>query len=102
MPSPLDLPVAEMAARVADPADRLRAIDLVEESLRRIRERDGQVHAFLHVSDAAARAQAEAIDARVVRGEPVGPLAGVPIALKDNLAVAGLPLTCGSRILQGF
>jgi aspartyl-tRNA(Asn)/glutamyl-tRNA(Gln) amidotransferase subunit A len=91
-----------MAARVADPADRLRAADLVEEALRRVRERDGQVHAFLHVSDALARAQAEAVDARVLRGEPVGPLAGVPLAVKDNLAVAGLPLTCASRILTGF
>jgi aspartyl-tRNA(Asn)/glutamyl-tRNA(Gln) amidotransferase subunit A len=91
-----------MAARVADPADRLRAADLVEEALRRVRERDGSVKAFLHVSDALARSQAEGIDARVLRGEPVGPLAGVPIALKDNLAVAGLPLTCGSRVLDGF
>ncbi len=102
MASPLDLPAAEMAARVADPGDRLKAADLVEESLRRIRERDGALHAFLHVSGDLARRQAEAVDARVLAGEPVGPLAGVPLAVKDNLAVEGLPLTCASRILAGY
>ena len=100
--SPLDLPVAEAAARVADPGDRLKAVDLVEESLRRIHALDGSLHAFLHVSGDLARRQAEAIDARVVRGERVGPLAGVPLAVKDNLAVAGVPLTCGSRILGAY
>ena len=91
-----------MAARVGDSGDRLRAIDLVEASLSRIRALDGRVHAFLHVSADLARRQAEAIDARVVRGEPVGPLAGVPLAIKDNLAVAGIPMTCGSRILGAY
>ncbi|HVG94411.1 MAG TPA: Asp-tRNA(Asn)/Glu-tRNA(Gln) amidotransferase subunit GatA [Planctomycetota bacterium] len=102
MASPLDRPVAEMAARVADPGDRLKAVDLVEESLRRIRGLDGRLHAFLRVSDDLARRQAEAVDARVRRGEPVGPLAGVPLAVKDNIAVEGVPLTCGSRILSGY
>ena len=99
--SPLDLPVAEAAARVADPGDRLKAADLVEESLRRIRALES-LHAFLHVSSDLARRQAEAVDARVVRGERVGPLAGVPLAVKDNLAVAGVPLTCGSKILGAY
>ena len=100
--SALDLSVAKMAARVADPGDRLKAGDLVEEALRRVHALDGRVHAFLHVSEDLARRQAEAVDARVMRGEPVGPLAGVPLAVKDNLAVAGLPLTCASRMLGGY
>jgi aspartyl-tRNA(Asn)/glutamyl-tRNA(Gln) amidotransferase subunit A len=100
--SPLDLPVAEQAARVADPKDGLRAGDLVEESLRRIRERDGRLHAFLHVCDDLARRQAAAVDDAVKAGGRIGPLAGVPLAAKDNLAVAGVPMTCGSRILEGY
>jgi aspartyl-tRNA(Asn)/glutamyl-tRNA(Gln) amidotransferase subunit A len=100
--SPLDLPVAEAAARVADPGDSLRAIDLVEESLRRIHALDDTLHAFLHVCGDLARRQAEAVDAAVVRGDRVGPLAGVPLAVKDNLAVAGVPLTCASRILGAY
>jgi aspartyl-tRNA(Asn)/glutamyl-tRNA(Gln) amidotransferase subunit A len=100
--SPLDLPVAEQAARVADPGDSLRAADLVEEALRRVAAAEPHVHAFLHVSEDLARRQAEAVDLRVRAGEAAGPLAGVPIAVKDNLAVAGVPMTCASRILAGY
>lgn len=102
MASPLDLPVAELAARVADPRDPLRAADVVDASLRRIAALDGRLHAFLHVDDAGARRAAADLDDRVARGEAVGPLAGVPLAVKDNLAVAGLPLTCASKVLGGY
>ena len=102
MASPLDLPVAELAARVADPRDPLRAADVVDASLRRIAALDGRLHAFLHVDDAGARRAAADLDDRVARGETVGPLAGVPLAVKDNLAVAGLPLTCASKVLGGY
>lgn len=102
MTSPLDLPVAEMAARVADRHDSLKAADLVDAALARVRALDGRVRAFLHVAEEGARRAAEALDARVARGEAVGPLAGVPLAVKDNLAVAGMPLTCASKILGGY
>ena len=102
MASPLDLPVAEIAGRVADPRDGLRAADLVDASLARVRALDGRLHAFLHVDEAAARRDAEALDRAIGRGERVGPLAGVPLAVKDNLAVAGMPLTCGSRVLGAY
>ena len=101
-PHLLDLTVAELAARVGDPRDRLRAGDLVDASLARIAALDGRVKAFLHVSAELARRQAADVDARVARGERVGPLAGVPLAVKDNLAVAGLPLTCASRMLGAY
>lgn len=101
-PRALDLPVVEQAARVVDPRDPLRAGDLVEAALARTRALDGRLHAFLHVAEDAARREAERIDARVARGERLGPLAGVPLAVKDNLAVAGMPLTCASRILAGY
>ena len=98
--SPLDLPVAEIAARVN--LGELRARDLVERALVRVAALDPHVHAFLHVSADLARRQADAVDGRVSRGESAGPLAGVPLAVKDNLAVAGVPMTCGSKILGGY
>ena len=57
---------------------------------------------FLYVDDEGARRQAEAVDAGVARGESAGPLAGVPIAIKDNLCTRGIPTTCSSRILEGW
>jgi aspartyl-tRNA(Asn)/glutamyl-tRNA(Gln) amidotransferase subunit A len=65
----------------------------------RIAERDPRIGAFLHREGDAAVAAAESIDRRRARGEALGPLAGVPIAVKDNLNWMGRPLTCGSRIL---
>ncbi|MCL4291691.1 MAG: Asp-tRNA(Asn)/Glu-tRNA(Gln) amidotransferase subunit GatA [Acidimicrobiia bacterium] len=79
-----------------------RARDVVEESLARIAEGDPEVHAFLLVAADAARAAADAVDAAVRDGRDPGPLAGVPIAVKDNLCTRGVPTTCASRILDGW
>ncbi len=67
-----------------------------------IRLRDPKVHAFLHVDEAAALEQARAVDAKRRAGQPLGQLAGVPVAVKDVLCTRGVPTTCGSRILQNF
>jgi aspartyl-tRNA(Asn)/glutamyl-tRNA(Gln) amidotransferase subunit A len=75
---------------------------LTGEFLNAVRHRDARVGAFLHVDEADARAQARAVDARRQRGEAVGPLAGLPVAVKDVLCTAGQPTTCGSKILQKF
>jgi aspartyl-tRNA(Asn)/glutamyl-tRNA(Gln) amidotransferase subunit A len=63
-------------------------------------ERD--VHAYLHVTAAGARAHAAEVDRRRAAGEDLGPLAGVPVALKDVLTMRGVPTTCGSRMLEGW
>jgi aspartyl-tRNA(Asn)/glutamyl-tRNA(Gln) amidotransferase subunit A len=63
---------------------------------------DARLHAFLLRDPDAALEQARSIDARRRRGEPLGPLAGVPIALKDNLCTRGTPTTCASRMLERF
>ena len=60
------------------------------------------VHAFLVVTAARARAQAGDVDRRRAAGEELGPLAGVPLALKDVLTMRGVPTTCGSRMLEGW
>ena len=78
------------------------AREVLDEHLARIDERDGEIGAFNLVLTDEARSDAERIDAAVARGEPVGPLAGVPVALKDNLCTRGIPTTCSSRMLEGW
>jgi aspartyl-tRNA(Asn)/glutamyl-tRNA(Gln) amidotransferase subunit A len=90
----------EIAAAVR--SGRRSAADVVEEHLARIAERDGELHAFNLVLADEARADARVVDDQVAAGEDPGPLAGVPIALKDNLCTRGIPTTCSSRILEGW
>jgi len=96
----LELGAERIAAAVADGS--LAAAEVVDQSLARIAETNPRLHAFLSVDEEGARARARAVDERRRRGEPVGRLAGVPVAVKDNLAVRGEPLSCGSRILDGY
>ncbi|HEV7886803.1 MAG TPA: Asp-tRNA(Asn)/Glu-tRNA(Gln) amidotransferase subunit GatA [Acidimicrobiales bacterium] len=74
----------------------------VEECLDAIARRESDVHAFNTVLADEARQQADAIDQRVAMGEDPGPLAGVPVALKDNMCTRGVPTTCSSKILEGW
>jgi aspartyl-tRNA(Asn)/glutamyl-tRNA(Gln) amidotransferase subunit A len=78
------------------------ARDVVEEHLARIDDREPELHAFNLVLAEEARAGADEVDRRVAAGEDPGPLAGVPVALKDNLCTRGIPTTCSSRILEGW
>jgi aspartyl-tRNA(Asn)/glutamyl-tRNA(Gln) amidotransferase subunit A len=65
-------------------------------------EREKRLNVFLHLDPDRTLAQARAIDSRRKAGEPLGPLAGVPVAIKDVICVEGEPTTCGSRMLQNF
>ena len=78
------------------------AREVLDEHLARIDEREGEIHAFNHLLADEARARADQLDARIAAGEDVGPLAGVPVALKDNLCTRGIPTTCSSKILAGW
>ncbi len=81
---------------------QLKAIDVLEEHLARINNREGEIHAFNLVLADHARAAAAAIDAAVTAGNDPGPLAGVPVALKDNMCTHGIPTTCSSKILDDW
>jgi aspartyl-tRNA(Asn)/glutamyl-tRNA(Gln) amidotransferase subunit A len=80
---------------------RVTARAVAEESLRRVEKAQTAFGAFLSIDPAATLREAEEIDRRVGRGVPL-PLAGVPLAVKDNINVAGRPSTAGSKILEGF
>ncbi|MEY4896317.1 MAG: aspartyl/glutamyl-tRNA(Asn/Gln) amidotransferase subunit, partial [Actinomycetota bacterium] len=80
----------------------LTASAVVEEHLARIKAREGEIHAFNLVTADQARADAEKIDADIKAGKKPGALAGVPIALKDNMCTRGVETTCSSKILQGW
>ena len=89
-----------LAADVRSGTRSARAV--LEEHLVVIESREDEVHAFNLVLADEARASADAVDALVANGEDPGPLAGVPVALKDNLCTRGVPTTCSSRILEGW
>jgi aspartyl-tRNA(Asn)/glutamyl-tRNA(Gln) amidotransferase subunit A len=91
---------AQVAAGVR--AGTTKAADVVERHLAAIEAREAEIHAFNLVTADAARAAADDVDRRVAAGEDPGPLAGVPIALKDNLCTRGVATTCSSRILEGW
>jgi len=78
------------------------AASVVDEHLARIDAAEGEVNAYNHVMVDEARVAAADIDARIAAGEDVGPLAGVPVTLKDNMCTRGVPTTCSSKILEGW
>ncbi|MDF3071170.1 MAG: glutamyl-tRNA(Gln) amidotransferase [Polyangiaceae bacterium] len=92
----LDLPIADLADQVKSGA--LSARSVTEAALARI-ERTQDLNAFLHVSRDAALAAADVVDGKRQRGEALGKLAGVPIAIKDALCTSDAPTTCASKIL---
>ena len=92
------------AAELADALARgeVSAVELAGAHLDRIAAVDDRVHAFLHVDADGALAAARDVDARRPAGEPLGPLAGVPVAVKDVVTTRGVPTTAGSKILEGW
>jgi aspartyl-tRNA(Asn)/glutamyl-tRNA(Gln) amidotransferase subunit A len=83
-------------------AGEITSVEITRKCLDRIEKHDRDVRAFLRVDATSALAQAEAIDHRRKAGKPVGPLAGLPVAVKDLLCSQGETATCASRMLENF
>lgn len=78
------------------------AVEITQEALQRIETLEPKLKSFLCVTADHALAQARKVDAQIAAGEKIGPLAGIPMAIKDNLCTKGIPTTCASRILENF
>ncbi len=95
-----ELGALELAARVG--RREVSAVEVTRAHLERIQALEPRLGAFLAVHADRALGRARALDETLVAGQPAPPLAGVPVAIKDALDLAGLPTTCGSRLLEGY
>jgi aspartyl-tRNA(Asn)/glutamyl-tRNA(Gln) amidotransferase subunit A len=90
----------ELAGMIRD--GEVSAVEVAQAHLDRIAKVDDKIHAFLHLDTEGALAAAAAVDDKRKNGQQLGPLAGVPLALKDVLTMEGVPTTCGSKVLEGW
>src|SRR5580704_6819927 len=90
----------ETAGRIA--RGDLNCEDRMAATFEKIRRLDGKIHAFLATGEAEAMESAREIDKKRSRGEKLGRLAGVGVAVKDNICVTGMPATCASKMLRDF
>jgi aspartyl-tRNA(Asn)/glutamyl-tRNA(Gln) amidotransferase subunit A len=97
---PTLLPLGDLAGALS--RKEVSSLEATEACLSRIGKVDPQLHAFLHLDGAAGRDAARASDARRARGDPLSPIDGVPLALKDIFCQRGVETTCGSKILKGY
>lgn len=99
----MDLSTLTVASTITSIAEKqFTATRLVEEFYRKIKAEDGDTHAYLALSEERAFGQAKRIDDLAGRGDPLPPLAGVPVAIKDVMVTRGVRSTAGSKVLENF
>lgn len=96
----IDKNAAELGRMIA--ARETTSVEVTTAFLDRIEALNPTLNAFLHVDREGALATAAGVDERIAAGEQLGPLAGVPIGVKDNFCTTDMPTTCGSRMLEGW
>jgi len=96
----LELSAVDLVAAIR--RGEVSAVQAAEAFLDRITKLDGSINAFLHVDRTAALARAADVDKRRREGKPLGPLAGLPVAVKDALCTSDQPTTCASKMLAGY
>src|SRR5271169_5231505 len=90
------------SVREALRAKKTSARELAKDFYARIERRNPELNAFLALCPERAYSQADRVDAAIAKGQPLAPLAGVPVAIKDVISTRGVPTTCGSKILQNY
>jgi aspartyl-tRNA(Asn)/glutamyl-tRNA(Gln) amidotransferase subunit A len=98
----VEKPQTFAALRAGVAAGRVKAADLAKGYYERIEKINPQLNIYLSLSKDRALAQADRIDALAAKGDPLPPLAGIPVGIKDVLVMRGIPATAGSKILQGY
>lgn len=81
---------------------KVSAVELTKGFLKKTAELEKKLHAFINITEGEAISQAEEIDRMISKDVELPPLAGVPVAIKDNICMRGAPATCSSKILQNF
>ena len=92
--------LAELRAGIL--AGTTKAADLAASYYKRIAQKNPRLNVYLSLTKERALAQAARVDDAAAKGDPLGPLAGIPMGIKDVLVMRGAPATAGSKILQGY
>ena len=96
----MELTAVELGRKIQ--AGEVSAVEALKDSLAQIKAREGLVHSFVSLDEENAFKRAEAVQTAIREGRLKGPLAGVPVAIKDNMCTKGVRTTCSSRILENF
>ena len=96
----LDLTAVELGRKIK--AGDVTAVEAAKASLEQMRKYEDIIHAYVTIEEDRTLQQAENVQKQIEEGTLIGPLAGVPVAIKDNLCTQGMLTTCGSRILYNF
>ncbi len=97
----MSLTAVELGKKIQ--AGEVTAVEATKEALQKIKEKEDMVHSFVTVtSEEKALEKAKEVQAKIESGELKGPLAGVPVAIKDNMCTTGMLTTCSSKILANF